>query len=60
MPDTKSGREKKGKNKRSQLVRRLYRQELREMERENDELHFEPETDGEFLADELPNDRRSD
>ena len=58
MPDTKSGREKKGKNKRSQLVRRLYRRELREMERENDEPDQKAETNGEFLADELPDDRR--
>lgn len=54
MPDTKSGREKKGKNKESQLVQRLYRQELQAIEQNEGEP--DPRLDGEFLADELPDD----
>lgn len=55
MPDTKSGREKKGKNKKSQLVQRLYRRELRALERDETEPDLQ-RTNGEFLADELPED----
>jgi hypothetical protein len=53
MPDTKSGREKKGKNKRAQLRERLYDQELETLDGE-EEL---PELTGdgsEFLAEEPP------
>ncbi|MFB6108004.1 MAG: hypothetical protein ABEJ82_04070 [Haloplanus sp.] len=36
MPDTKSGRERKGRNKRAQLRRRLYRQELEALDADDD------------------------
>ncbi|ELZ94819.1 hypothetical protein C440_07082 [Haloferax mucosum ATCC BAA-1512] len=55
MPDTKSGREKKGLNKRTQLTERLYEQELEVLDEEDDEPMLD-ETSGEFLADELPED----
>ncbi|SEK27549.1 hypothetical protein [Haloferax larsenii] len=55
MPDTKSGREKKGLNKQSQLTERLYEQELSVLDgdEEEDEPSLE-DTSGEFIADELP------
>jgi len=47
MPDTKSGREKNGKNKRRQLEHRLAKQELTARDEPP-----EPDTvDGEYLAD---------
>lgn len=51
MPDTKSGRERKGRNKRSQLEERLYSRELETLDRDEDL----PEFDGsgsDLLADE--------
>ncbi|WP_411965326.1 hypothetical protein [Haloferax sp. YSMS24] len=53
MPDTKSGREKKGLNKRSQLTERLYERELAVLDGEDDEPELE-EFEGEFIAEELP------
>jgi hypothetical protein len=54
MPDTKSGREKKGLNKQKQLARELYEKELSALEEERD-LPFEfTDQSGEFIADELP------
>ncbi|MFB6160101.1 MAG: hypothetical protein ABEJ61_02880 [Haloferacaceae archaeon] len=37
MPDTKSGRERKGVNKRAQLRERLYGKELERLEAEEEE-----------------------
>lgn len=51
MPDTKSGREQQGKNKRTQLQERLYSRELEALDRDEDL----PEFDGgesDLLADE--------
>ncbi|AKU06593.1 MULTISPECIES: hypothetical protein [Haloferax] len=59
MPDTKTGREKKGLNKRTQLTERLYERELSVLDEDDDEPPLDAardETDGEFLADELPDD----
>ncbi|WP_191965802.1 MULTISPECIES: hypothetical protein [Haloferax] len=53
MPDTKSGREKKGLNKRTQLTERLYEQELEVLDGEDDEPSLD-DISGEFIADELP------
>lgn len=61
MPDTKSGREKKGKNKRAQLRMHLAERELESLDGE-EELPLSAEvTDGDaddadLLADELPDD----
>jgi hypothetical protein len=38
MPDTKSGRERKGANKRAQLRRRLYGRELERLDAEDEDL----------------------
>ena len=54
MPDTKSGREKKGLNKEKQLTEELYEQELFVLEDEDEESLEFTDTSGEFLADELP------
>ena len=53
MPDTKSGRERKGRNKRRQLENRLTRREVDTLD-EDDELPSFNGASGEFLADELP------
>jgi hypothetical protein len=58
MPDTKSGRERNGRNKRRQLYERLYRREIEAMETDAELPDFE---EGEverspLLADELPED----
>lgn len=55
MPDTKSGREKKGQNKRSQLSERLNERELRTLDRDDEPPRWEG-VDGDFLADVLPDD----
>ncbi|MFC7204629.1 hypothetical protein ACFQJC_14005 [Haloferax namakaokahaiae] len=55
MPDTKSGREKKGLNKQAQLDATLYEQELEVLDGESDEPPLD-DTSGEFIADELPED----
>lgn len=55
MPDTKRGRERQGKNKRSQLESQLAREEIRTLEQDDELPRFE-RTDGEFLADEVPDD----
>jgi ribose 1,5-bisphosphokinase PhnN len=41
MPDTKNGRERKGRNKREQLEARLTRRELRTMDAEEDLPEFD-------------------
>lgn len=41
MPDTKAGRERKGKNKRSQLEERLYSRELEALDRDEDLPEFD-------------------
>ncbi|CQR51096.1 MULTISPECIES: hypothetical protein [Haloferax] len=59
MPDTKTGREKKGLNKRTQLTERLYERELSVLDENDDEPPLDAANDdaeGEFLADELPED----
>lgn len=57
MPDTKSGREKKGLNKQAQLDASLYEQELEVLDDETDEPRLdELGGSGEFIADELPED----
>ena len=55
MPDTKSGREKKGKNKRAQLTERLAKRDREMVDGETDEEPpvFDDE-DADLLADELP------
>ena len=55
MPDTKSGRERNGRNKRLQLLERMNRQEIETMGSEESLPSFEG-ADGDFLADELPED----
>jgi hypothetical protein len=55
MPDTKSGREKKGRNKRIQLDEHLTERELRTLDREDEPARWEG-IGGEFVADELPDD----
>ncbi|WP_410765707.1 hypothetical protein [Haloferax sp. DFSO60] len=55
MPDTKSGREKKGLNKQAQLDATLYEQELEVLDGESNEPPLD-ELGGEFIADELPDD----
>ena len=54
MPDTKSGRERKGRNKRNQLRQDLYDAELDALDDDEDLPPFEPSQDRPFLADELP------
>jgi hypothetical protein len=55
MPDTKSGREKKGLNKRNQLDEHLAERELRSLDREDEPPRWDA-VSGEFVADELPDD----
>ena len=55
MPDTKTGRERKGRNKRSQLEDHLASQEIETMDDDEDLPSFDG-ADGEFIADELPSD----
>jgi hypothetical protein len=50
MPDTKSGRERNGKNKRAQLRRRLYEEELESLDSETDLPEF-GEGEEEFTTD---------
>ncbi|MGM0604082.1 MAG: hypothetical protein ACQETB_00265 [Halobacteriota archaeon] len=50
MPDTKSGRERKGRNKRAQLEDRLNRKELRTLDAD-DELPDFGDADSEFLTE---------
>jgi hypothetical protein len=50
MPDTKSGRERNGKNKRAQLRQRLYEEELESLDEEGDLPEF-GEGEEEFAAD---------
>lgn len=50
MPDTKEGRERKGRNKRRQLTERLYRRELDALERDEEPDPFGGDAD--LLADE--------
>jgi hypothetical protein len=54
MPDTKSGREKKGLNKEQQLTEELYEQELSVLDDEDRDPPEFADTSGEFIADELP------
>ncbi|WP_201740197.1 hypothetical protein [Salinigranum halophilum] len=55
MPDTKSGREKKGLNKLNQLDERLNERELRTLDRDDEPPRW-ADVDGEFIADEAPDD----
>jgi hypothetical protein len=55
MPDTKSGREKKGLNKLNQLDQRLAERELRTLDRDDEPSRW-GDIDGDFVADELPDD----
>lgn len=50
MPDTKSGREKKGLNKEAQLEAELTRRELRAEGQDEPPKPIEEEVDSEFLA----------
>lgn len=54
MPDTKAGREQKGRNKRSQLQKELYEAEVDAIDDDESLPPFEPSRDRPFLADELP------
>ena len=54
MPDTKSGRERNGRNKRSQLRRKLYDAERDALDDDESLPALEPSQDRPFLADELP------
>jgi len=54
MPDTKSGRERNGRNKRSQRRQKLYDAELDTLDDDDDLPPFEPDGERPFLADELP------
>lgn len=53
MPDTKTGRERKGLNKEAQLERRLARRDLRKLGEDAEESWFEPgeADDADLLAD---------
>jgi hypothetical protein len=53
MPDTKTGREKKGLNKQHQLAERLNERELRTLGRDDEPPRWAG-VDGEFVADEIP------
>ena len=53
MPDTKSGREKKGLNKLNQLYERLNERELRTLDRDDEPPRWDG-IDGEFIAEEIP------
>ncbi|MGQ4554564.1 hypothetical protein [Halobellus sp. GM3] len=57
MPDTKSGRERKGRNKRTQLQERLYEEEIEAVDTDEELPSFEPSSDRPFVADELPDER---
>ncbi|MFB6127735.1 MAG: hypothetical protein ABEJ79_10650 [Halolamina sp.] len=51
MPDTKSGRERKGRNKRQQLESRLYRREVETLDEETELPDFDAaDPDSELLA----------
>jgi hypothetical protein len=54
MPDTKDGRERSGRNKRSQLQQKLYEAEVDALSADEDLPPFESSRDRPFLADELP------
>lgn len=54
MPDTKDGRERSGRNKRSQLQQELYEAEVDALGTDDELPPFEPNRDRPFLADELP------
>lgn len=54
MPDTKNGREQKGRNKRSQLQEELYEEEIEAVEADEELPQFEPSGDNPFVAEELP------
>lgn len=58
MPDTKNGRERKGRNKRNQLQESLYDEEMEALNTDDELPPFESERarGSEFLADELPDD----
>ena len=56
MPDTKTGREKKGKNKRAQLRMHLAEQELESLDAEEEPTVYAADGDEELLAEELPDD----
>ncbi len=56
MPDTKTGREKKGKNKRAQLRMHLAEQELESLDGDEEPPLHAADGDGDLLADELPDD----
>ena len=56
MPDTKTGREKKGKNKRAQLRMHLAEQELESLDGEEEPAVYTADGDEELLAEELPDD----
>jgi hypothetical protein len=54
MPDTKNGRERKGRNKRNQLQERLYEREMDALDTDEDLPPFEAGDERQFLAEELP------
>lgn len=54
MPDTKSGRERKGRNKRSQLQERLYEREMQALDADEELPPLDVDSEGRLLADELP------
>jgi hypothetical protein len=54
MPDTKQGRERKGRNKRSQLQERLYDEEIDAVDSDEDLPPFGLSEERPYLADELP------
>ncbi|WP_203229098.1 hypothetical protein [Halobellus captivus] len=54
MPDTKDGRERKGRNKRNQLQERLYDEEMEAIDADEELPPFEPSREKPFVADELP------
>ena len=56
MPDTKSGREKKGLDKERQLTEHLYERELDVLGEPGDEPPRFEGLDGEFIAEEFPDD----
>ncbi|WP_336021884.1 hypothetical protein [Halobellus salinisoli] len=54
MPDTKTGRERKGRNKRNQLQEDLYEEEMEALDTDEELPQFEPSRERPFVADELP------
>lgn len=56
MPDTKNGRERKGRNKKNQLQERLYSNEIEAVESDDELPPFEATPETPLLTDDIPDD----